>query len=337
MSEDLMRRLRATDPAARLHLAADDAMRETIMTTDVTTETTDDTQARVVRARRRRGVAVTGGLAAVLVGGGVAYAAVDGQHRGTGPADGITCLTRWDAPEEERSGGPLLTGDPVADCQEYQAMNGLPPITDPVAVRHEGLLVVAPRDEVPTEATPQAPDPQARAVRALEASLGDEVDGLGAQCLDAEAAVAAARAELDRLGLDDWTVRVQERTPGTPELECADIGFAYDDVPEQEGVADPTPAADPAVPRTLAVVPGGRASRESEEVHPFVASLTEALRTGITEACVDLDTAERITAEAIGDEHHWPTVVVEDPAAECTQADLEVGGSVQVTLRGPRP
>lgn len=387
MSKDPMRRLRAADPAARLGLAADDAMREAIMTTDHTDVTSGQAkdEARAGRARRRRRVVLSGGLAAALVGGGVAYAAVGGWewNRGTGPHDGLTCLTQWDSPETERSGGPLLTGDPIADCEEYQALTGLPAIADPVAFRVDGRLIVGPRGEVPAGATLEPVDPDSLALRELEASLRDEVDGLGSQCLDEQAAVVAARAELDRLGLDDWAVRVQERDPSQPEQECAEITYAFDVVPEQQEPADPgprrTPVAVPAdedpasspepwssaaartdspvtddessapapqptddvdtsVPRTLAVIPHHRPHPDSlrDQRDPFVYELRDALRAQIADECVDLTTAEQIAAEAIGAEHHWPTVVVEDPQASCTRVDLEVGGSVQVTLRGPR-
>lgn len=281
MSKDLMQRLRAADPAARLAPVADDAMREAIMTTHVTT----DQEAQAARGRRVRRGLISGGLATVLVGGGVAYAAVvNDWHRGTGPMDGLTCLTQWGAPEEERSGGSVLTGDVVADCQQYQALTGLPVIEDPVAFRFEGVLYVTPRGEVPDGARLEPVDPQALALHELETSLGDWVDGLGAQCLDEAGAVAAARAELDRLGLGDWTVRVQEPDPSQSE-ECADITYAYD-VPEEAldnlpKPGDGTPASTPEPAGTEVAIPTAERATPTAELatptaeEPTVASSTE--------------------------------------------------------------
>ncbi|WP_309133355.1 hypothetical protein [Cellulomonas sp.] len=346
MNEDLVRRLRAADPAARVALptAADDAMREAIMATDVTTDRTGT----VGRRRVRRG-AVVAALATVLVGGGAAYAGFHDWYRGGGGVQGLTCMARWDAPADERSGGPWLSGDAVADCRRYQELTGLPPIEQPVAfhVADDPATYVAPRDEVPQGATLVAADPQDLARQELEGSLGDLVDGLGAQCLDEAGAVAAAHAELDRLGLEGWTVRSEERPADWPEEECALVGFAFPQPPADGATAAPGGTATPAngreafepEPRTLVVHPHAAPDRDTlrgQGVGEVVYEIRDALRAGIADACVDLDVAERIAADALGDGHHWPTVVVEDPAAECTRVDLTGGGSIQVSLRGPR-
>ncbi|GIG41423.1 hypothetical protein [Cellulomonas phragmiteti] len=331
MSKDLMRRLRAADPAAHVDLRADDAMREAIMTTHATT----NERARAGRERRvRRGV-LAGGLATVLVGGGAAYAGFHDWYRGTGPNDGISCLSRWDAPEDERSGGPMLTGDPVADCQRYQELTGLPPIEDAVAFLRgdDGGIVVAPRADVPAGAVLLPADPQAMAVQELIDSTRDYVDGLGSACLDESALAAAAQVELDRLGLADWVVRTQTRGTDSVQLACADVWLAV----EPWSVRDRGTAADE---RTLVVMPHAKEDRDSlrgDEVVEVVDEIRDVLRARVAGACVDLDTAERIATEALGEEHHWPTVVIEDPDAACTRVDLAVGGSIQVSLRGPRP
>ncbi|MFF5114711.1 hypothetical protein [Streptosporangium sp. NPDC000509] len=71
-------------------------------------------------------------------------------------------------------------------------------------------------------------------------------------------------------------------------------------------------------------------------VDPFVYELRDALRAGIASRCVGLDEAESLAKQALGTKHHWPLTVMPDPAASCTRVDLEVGGSIQVTLRGPK-
>ena len=347
MNDDLMRRLRAADPAARGSAlpASDDAMREAIMITDVTTE---ERPTAVRRRTVRRGV-LAGVLATVLVGGGAAYAGFrELWYVGGGGHEGVTCMARWGAPEAETSGGPWITGDALADCARYQELSGLPAIDDPVAFRIEGdptLLYVAPRGEMPQGATVVDTDPRALALRELDSSMQDWVDGARATCLDEAGALAWASAELDRLGLDDWTVRTDERLEGQQEEACASVALAYDEAAAPEpGTGDPAAEPTPestagsyvAVPRTLAVTPYSAVDIDSQDMDPWVFELRDTLRSQIADACVDLGTAERIAAEAVGEQHQWPVVVIEDPMADCTRVDLTGGGSIQISLRGPR-
>lgn len=281
----------------------------------------------VVRAPRRwtrRAVAV-GGVLALLAGGGAAYAGYQDWYGSDGGADGITCSLDY-GPQGQTgdltSGGPALTGDPVADCARYQELAGLPPIEDPVAFRDAWHpVVVVPRDRVPADAelleVATAAD---LAAHELEASLHDPVDGPVAACLDATTAAAAAQAELDRLALADWRVEVA-LDAGTG--ECAAV------VVEAEQ-------------RLLTVLPTGTVDTMESlvargDMVPEVLALRDVLRARIADACLDLTAAEAVVAQALGTAHHWPTSAVEDPGAACTRVDLEVGGSVQVTLHGPRP
>ncbi len=322
-TDDLTTALRAADPLRRTDLARVDpdallALRTAILATE---------RRPVVRGPRRwtrRAVAV-GGTLALLVGGGAAYAGYNDWYGFSGGADGITCSLDY-GPKGQTgdltSGGPALTGDPVADCARYQELAGLPPIEDPVAFRDDWFpVVVVPRDQVPADAELlDVATPGDLAAQELQASLHDSVDGPATGCLDPATATAAAQAELDRLALADWRVEV---APDAGTGECSGIVV---DTGQRLLTVLPTEASE--TMETL-VARG--------DIVPEVLALRNQLRAQIADTCVDLTAAETVVARALGTAHHWPTVAVEDPEAACTRVDLEVGGSVQVTLHGPRP
>jgi hypothetical protein len=321
--DDLVAALRAADPLRRTDLTRVDpdallAMRTAVMAAEGRP---------AVRGPRRwtRRAAAVGGTLALLVGGGAAYAGYQDWYGSGGGADGITCSLDYGPMGQTgdlTSGGPPLTGDPVADCARYQELAGLPPIEDPVAFRDAwNPVVVVPRAQVPADAelldVATAAD---LAAQELQASLHDLVDGPVTGCPDPATAAAAAQAELDRLALSDWRVEVSTDA-GT--LECAGVVV---DAEQQLLTVVPTGATEPL--ETL-VARG--------DMVPEVLTLRDLLRTRIADTCLDLTAAEAVVAQALGTAHHWPTSAIEDPEATCTRVDLEVGGSIQVTLRGPRP
>lgn len=320
--DDVMTALRAADPLLRTDLDRVDA--DTLLALRTAILATERRPAAPAPRRWKRRAAAVGGALTLLVGGGAALAGYNDWYGSDGGADGITCSLDY-GPQGETgdltSGGPALTGDPVADCARYQDLAGLPPIDDPVAFRDSWHpVVVVPRDQVPAGAELLTPASGADlAAQELEASVYDLVDGPATGCPDAATAAAAAQAELDRLALADWQVKVatEVRTG-----ECADVGV------------------DPQA-QTLTVSPGGADSLETlvarGDVVPEVLDLRDILRERIADSCVDLTAAEAVVAQALGAGHHWPTTAVEDPELACTRVDLVVGGSVQVTLRGPRP
>lgn len=339
-NNDVMRQLAAANPVTdadlnRLDPAAGAALREGIVMSAAP-------QPRAGHRRVGRRSFLAGGLAVGLVGGGLAYAAVErGWYESSGGADGLTCLSEWVDPTRESAdelgvatGGPPITGDPVADCQQYQELSDRPPIDDPVAFRWNSPSVyVAPRSQVPADAEMLEPDVDNGPVHELWLSVNDFVAGLGAQCLDEDGAVAAAQAELDRLGLADWRVELAAREPDRPDQECARVQFAVDPVVEGGG-------GDDARSRTLVVVPDGTRARDDlrgNGVDESVFELRDTLRTDIGGQCLDVAAARDVVVEALGPDHHWPTATIVDDGAECTRAYLVAGGSVQVTLYGPEP
>lgn len=191
------------------------------------------------------------------------------------------------------------------------------------------MTYVTPKKVVPPSAEP-APTvkPNADALMILDASLGDYVDGGNSRCFDESTGPAFARAEIARLGLTGWKVAGPEVMPKDP-----DAGkYPEDTTPRECGwfwpyenmiVFAPNKKDDPSTPGPDG--PGGG-----------MYEVATALRKGISEQCVSLPEAEDITTKALGKLHHWPTSAVADKDLKCTTVDLQVGGSMQVFLRGPK-
>jgi hypothetical protein len=321
-----------------------------------TSQSLDQAADQAPRRRRlgRRGL-VAGGLSAVLVGCGVAAARYTSHVKYVGAGGDVTCQQQWtdpttadtDALDQASSGGPALTGDPVADCQRYQKLTGRPPITDPVAFFYNSFVFVTPRSQVPASAALFLQSAKLGAARReLEASLGDWVDGAMSRCFSEAETTAFARHELARVGLGAWKIQVMpvgyvEPTPGTTKTSgttntpgtantsnaatspsafgCTGVMVELD----QETVEiQPNHDSGPDV-----FIPGG--------VDPFVRQLRDLLRHDIASRCLPLSQAQAIAQHALAGEESEPLTAVTDPSSKCTRVDMEVGGSIQVTLYGP--
>ncbi|GHH80087.1 hypothetical protein [Promicromonospora soli] len=326
---DEMKQLKAADPMRRVALDAVDpaafaALREeiTMTGTQLDTAATEREAAGATppgsRRRRlgRRG-AIAVALAGVLAGGGVAYAAIQ-AYLGEG-TEGLTCMTTWNDRALEGldvdAAGPWLTGDAVADCTTLLAEAGLPPVGDPVVFEHDGQVYVTPTDQAPDWIEPidsgSGPAVDAAAIE-LRQSLGDQVDGGNSTCRTLDEGVAWAQSELDRLGLEGWTIE----TVGTASAERPCTGLSA----EEDQTLVVAASEDPAALYSVA------------ELEP----LMDSLRRDVAEQCVTVEQARAVADEALGAlPHSWPTTTVVDESAECARVDSTVGGSVQVTVYGP--
>ena len=302
-----------------------DALREGITMTDRNTAPTVEAPRRG-RRLGRRGMAA-GALGLALLGGGAAYAGYQHWYAG-GALDGLTCMARWqdpDRPGADTTGGPALSGDPVADCQRYQQLSGRPEIADPVAFTRGGSasVYVAPRDQVPADGTPVASGGTVAADTAgalrLDAALGDWVDGGSSRCFTRTDAPAYMEQEIARLELTGWTAKVM---PDNRPYEDGPCGFFDTDPATRTARFYPDRRPDPST------------RRPDKDVASFVYDVRDALRKGVADTCVSTTQAQRVAAKALGTEHHWPTTVV--PTHDrCASVDLVVGGSVQIWIYGP--
>ncbi|MBI9115696.1 hypothetical protein [Sanguibacter suaedae] len=325
-NDDVMARLRAADPLRGVDLGTTGVpgsdLREQIL------GTARPGGGQAARRRGPRRAVVSGVVALALVGGGAAYATyAANQARFTGgDGDAPTCLTEWAAePRGEpvpETDGVARTGDVVADCQWYQAQSGLPPIEDPVAFRAGagGRIYVAPADQVPDGATvfPPAAAEDDAAMHELELTTYDVVDGTRSRCMPEEEAVAAARADLERLGLTGWDVVTRAPVPADVPGPCA-RGYLDHEL-------------------SLVTITVGIEDPDVLWEEPKAVVLRDALREGISEQCVGLAEAEQVVAralEVIDEDWAGPPVVIADPDAGCARVDMLVGGGIEITVHGP--
>lgn len=222
-----------------------------------------------------------------------------------------------------------VTGDPVADCQLAwrETYESEPPAMTAYDNGNGGVHVLIDGWSVPDGYVALEPGPhQDAVVIELEAALADAGEGLTSNCFDEEGARSVAQRELDRLGLTDWTITVDENRPPTGAASCAYAAVH----PEQQEVQligmGPAPAeADP-----YTVFGRELADRLSSECLGLDAAADVA-----RDLAADTDVSALTDVEFTEEAGLLRIRTVEDSSATCTRADVSVGGAVFVTLRGP--
>lgn len=314
-NQDVIEQLRAANPAtdsdvSRTDRRALDALRGGITMTSTARPHQPSTSSR----RLRRGLATSVVLLILGAGGTAAYAGLVAR---TTDAE-LNC--------DHRAEGMFITGDAINDCESILKAQGLPTIHDPVAVRDPaGHITVLPRSAVSGATTPPAPGPEQdpKAIE-LNASLGDLVDGLRSRCFDEAAATAFVKADLNRLGLTGWTLRVDHS------LTKADATSAHSPC---------TTATTKPIGKQVLVLPFRTPDPSTSNAAPTgpLNDVIRTLRATIASHCLTLPEAESVARSAV----RRAAVPVEigstsDPAAKCTRVDMVVGGGATIAMHGPR-
>lgn len=212
-----------------------------------------------------------------------------------------------------------VTGDPVVDCAriwEQETGTQAPPLA--AYDNGQGGIEVLPEEEAAPDGWTEldAGTVQDPVLIELEAALDDVADGLTAACHDLRGAREVAAAELARLGLDTWSV-VSERGEADGTDTCT---YFYLDAAAQRVVLIPLdgPPAPEDAPYTI---------------------LARDLAGLLSDDCLSIGeaaAAARRSADDVGLQAPGLVIYeVVDEAAPCTRADVNVGGRVEVTLRGP--
>lgn len=212
-----------------------------------------------------------------------------------------------------------VTGDPVADCSRlWTELTGTSPPTLIAYDNTSGGIEVVPADtEVPDGWRKLDPgvvqDPGAIE---LEAALADYIDGLHSDCYRSDAARRLASGELDRLGLGEWTIDT-ERGEADGAGTCT---YYY---------------LDPSRQRVVLIPMDGLVSPD-ETPHTILA---DQLRHALSSRCLSVDEAAAQTRQlAIDAGLDDPNLVIHklvDDTADCTRADMNIGGRTAIYLHGP--
>lgn len=213
-----------------------------------------------------------------------------------------------------------VTGDPVADCANlWRQQNGTEPPPLVAYDNQRGGIEVLPADaDVPADWTPlEAGVAQDPGLIELDAALADYGGGLNAQCYTPESARPLAESLLQRLGLVDWSVRIDEERDG----------------------GDGTCATHVLDPETRAVVIFALETASPPPDAPF-RRLATSVQAQIDDQCLTREDAvnsvRRIAADLGINESTGELIIhsVPDASAECSRTDVNVGGRIEVTVRG---
>lgn len=213
-----------------------------------------------------------------------------------------------------------VTGDPVADCASlWRQQKGTEPPPLVAYDNQRGGIEVVPADAaVPSDWAPlDAGVTQDPRLIELDAALADYGDGLNAECYTPAAARPLAEAALQRLGLADWSVRIDPERLGGDGTCAVHVLDPDAKTVVLFGLEMAPPPADAPFARL--------ASRVQEEIDDQCLTLQEAV-----------DAVRRIAADLGIDEPAGELIIhsVPDASATCSRTDVNVGGSIEVTVRG---
>lgn len=240
---------------------------------------------------------------------------------------------------------PSTSGNPAHDCTvDYRREYGTVP---PRLVAYDnglGGVTVIPRGKKPQPGWKRLVSGQDVDLIQLQNSLDDYINGLNSRCLGSAAATSFARARLAQFGFTGWTVSVQDAGPPattlptpkpTPETRTAptESTSGYRTCVASD-LVDPTTESVTLSPGPVAIAP-----------HTVFEKLAPKLRP-ITKQCESLPAAVasvRATASTLGlspappaTVHSYDLNTTVDQSMRCASIYETVGGTIFLTVRGPR-
>jgi hypothetical protein len=215
---------------------------------------------------------------------------------------------------------PSTSGDPAQDCA-VEWTRELGRAAPPLRAYDNGLggVTVIPRSQQPHAGWKRLVSGQDVDLIQLQDSLDDYVNGLNSSCFGSAAATSFTQARLAQFGFTGWTVAV--RNSGSSAGTKACVGGALVD-PTTESV---TLSSSPAPTGTTTVF---------EKLAPKLQP--------VTQSCESLPAAVasvRATASSLGlseSPRGYDLNTVTDNSMRCASIYETVGGTIFLTVRGPR-
>ena len=212
---------------------------------------------------------------------------------------------------------PSTSGDPARDCtvEWKRELGSAPPL---VAYDNAlGGVTVLPRSATPPAGW-RTIHSQDVALIELQNSLDDVINGLNSSCLELDGRDEACRARLAQFGFTGWTVGVRDPQTANDPGMCTNVGLV-----------------DPAA-RSITLISGGGLAAGGTSLQ-----LAAKLRP-VTRSCESLPAAVasvRAAASSLGLSESAKTYelnAVEDRSLRCASIYETVGGTIFLTVRGPR-
>jgi hypothetical protein len=312
----------------QVRLQSDDTVKEWLFQ-EVTAVPVDTASPRRTRSPRRaptpRRTLVLVALLTMLTLASVGWAVA---QRLSSDADEVSTSLGCYHPDGSIAIVSAATGDPIEDCaHEWERAFGTEP---PEFVTYEtstGGIVVAPADaEVPDHLDLERVDPpdaidDPRLIE-LEAALDDQGGGLGADCYTLDEARRIVKRELDQLGLTGWTVTSED---GGADGNDTCTGFSLDRAPRQIVLRSQSA-------QDWVTVDG----HGDDPIFAFARDVNAALE----DRCLTLgdaaDLVRKRGAAAGMNELGLDVREVVDNDAACARVDVEAGGAIFVTVKGPK-
>jgi hypothetical protein len=239
---------------------------------------------------------------------------------------------------------PSSSGDPAQDCaiEWKREVGGAAP---PLRAYDNGVggVTVLPRSVTPPAGYKRLASGQDVDLIQLQSSLDDYIDGLNSSCLDRSAATTLARSKLAQFGFTRWTIAV--RSPGssstnapTPKVKPGGPQAAPGESTSGARTCVASDIVDPAT-QTVTLIPTEVQTGGPQEA--MFLALADKLRP-IGHGCDSLpDAVASATTAADGmglsqaaKTYELNTVV--DNSMRCASIYETVGGTIFLTVRGPR-
>ena len=238
---------------------------------------------------------------------------------------------------------PSTSGNPAHDCTvDYRREFGT--AAPPLVAYDNGLggVTVIPRRDKPHTGWKRLVSGQDVALIQLQDSLDDYINGLNSSCLDSKAATSLTEARLVQFGFTGWTVAVRNPDSSATNLPTPTVTTGNG--------AKPAPTE--STSGTQACVGGALVDPTTQSVTLFSNPVATGSQTvfeklaarlqPMTRHCQSLPAAVasvRATASSLGlseSARGYDLNTVKDNSMRCASIYETVGGTIFLTVRGPR-